>query len=161
MFSSKFNESKCKANLKMLNTRFQLIATKKTNLLKQQKREVAMLLRDNKEAQARILVEHIIREDYTLESYELLRQHADLLGARLNILAAEPDLRPEIAVAVSSLVYAGWLMAVDIPELGTLHKIFVAKYGKKIVQQIVDNKDQYLEARLIHILTRCPYPRRS
>ena len=30
-----------------------------------------MLLRDDKEANARILVEHIIREDYTLESYEV------------------------------------------------------------------------------------------
>ena len=33
--------------------------------------QVAMLLRDDKEANARILVEHIIREDYTLESYEV------------------------------------------------------------------------------------------
>mmetsp|Transcript_34976 Transcript_34976/g.67235 ORF Transcript_34976/g.67235 Transcript_34976/m.67235 type:complete len:86 (+) Transcript_34976:194-451(+) len=78
MFSSskkpKWNADKCKVNLKMLVNRFQLLTQKKANLAKQQKRQVALLLRDDKEANARILVEHIIREDYTLESYELLKQ---------------------------------------------------------------------------------------
>ena len=87
MFSSKpkFDANKCKVNLKMLQNRFALLQQKKTNLAKQQKRQVAMMLKDDKEAQARILVEHIIREDYTLESYELLRQYADLILARLNV----------------------------------------------------------------------------
>ena len=81
---------------------FNLLTQKKANLAKQQKRQVApppcrrplsshnfiaavgsfivsaasqvaLLLRDEKEANARILVEHIIREDYTLESYEARR----------------------------------------------------------------------------------------
>ena len=76
MFSSKpkFDANKCKTNLKMLVNRFQLLVQKKTNLNKQQKRKVALLLRDDKAPEAEVLVEHIIREDYTIESYELLRQ---------------------------------------------------------------------------------------
>jgi len=64
MFKSKhrFDVSKTKVNLKMLTNRFQLLTQKKANLAKQQKRQVATLLRDDKEQNARILVEHIIRE---------------------------------------------------------------------------------------------------
>lgn len=56
--------------------------------------KVAMLLRDDKEANARILVEHIIREDYTLESYEVGQpriernsQHAALAHGRRHCAA--------------------------------------------------------------------------
>ena len=87
----KFNADKCKVQLKMLGARFKLLLQKKTNLAKQQKREVALLLRADKEANARILVEHIIREDYTLESYELLRQHGDLILARFNVIVVEQE----------------------------------------------------------------------
>ena len=63
MFSSKpkFDANKCKTNLKMLVNRFQLLVQKKTNLNKQQKRKVALLLREDKAAEAEVLVEHIIR----------------------------------------------------------------------------------------------------
>ena len=61
-FKPKFDTNKTKVNLKMLTNRFQLLTQKKANLAKQQKRQVATLLRDDKEQNARILVEHIIRE---------------------------------------------------------------------------------------------------
>ena len=99
-FKPKFDANKTKVNLKMLINRFNLLTQKKANLAKQQKREIALLLRDNKEARARILVEHIIREDYTLESYDLLRQYTELLLARLNVVIQEPQLKPEVAEAV-------------------------------------------------------------
>ena len=99
-FKPKFDANKTKVNLKMLINRFNLLTQKKANLAKQQKREIALLLRDDKEANARILVEHIIREDYTLESYDLLRQYTELLLARLNVVIQEPELKPEVAEAV-------------------------------------------------------------
>ena len=82
----KFDANKTKVNLKMLVNRFNLLTQKKANLAKQQKRQIALLLKEDKEANARILVEHIIREDYTLESYDLLRQYTELLLARLHAL---------------------------------------------------------------------------
>ena len=102
MFKSapKFDGNKTKVQLKMLLNRLTLLSSKKTNLAKGEKRKIAMLLRDSKEANARILVEHIIREDYTLESYDLLRQYTELLLARLNVVIQEPQLKPEVAEAV-------------------------------------------------------------
>ena len=160
MFSSKpkFDANKCKVNLKMLQNRFALLQQKKTNLAKQQKRQVAMMLKDDKEAQARILVEHIIREDYTLESYELLRQYADLILARLNVVTNEPELKPEVAEAVCSLLYAGWLMASEVPELGTLNQLFTAKYGKPYAAEVIENKEKYLNYRLLRMLTSTQVP---
>lgn len=136
MSRTKFDANKTKVNLKMLTNRFQLLTTKKANLAKQQKRQVALLLRDEKEQNARILVEHIIREaralaaaqrrsvrplsvplpapartcvwrrrlstpprssqDYTLESYEVLRQYTEMLLARLAVIQKEDELKPEV-----------------------------------------------------------------
>ena len=64
MFKTKshFDANKTKVNLKMLTNRFQLLIKKRANLAKQQKRQVATLLREKKEQNARILVEQIIRE---------------------------------------------------------------------------------------------------
>merc|ERR1719355_250434 len=109
MFSSskpKFDGNKTKVQLKMLVNRLNLLTSKKSNLAKAEKRKVAMLLRDDKEANARILVESIIRDDYLLESYELLKQYAELLIARLNVLITEAELKPEIAECVCTLLYA-------------------------------------------------------
>ena len=66
--------------------RLNLLASKKGNLAKGEKRKVATLLRDDKEHNARILVEQIIREDYTLEAYEMIKQYVELILARFNVL---------------------------------------------------------------------------
>jgi len=156
--SSRFDANKCKVNLKMLLNRFNLLTQKKSNLAKQQKRQVAMLLRDDKEANARILVEHIIREDYMLESYEILKQYAELLTARYNVLVTEAELRPEISEAVCALLYAGWLMGSDVPELHQLHLLFTAKYGKPYAKEVIDHKEMYLNERLLRMLTSTQIP---
>lgn len=154
----KFNADKCKVQLKMLGARFKLLLQKKTNLAKQQKREVALLLRADKEANARILVEHIIREDYTLESYELLRQHGDLILARFNVIVVEQELKPEVAEAVASLLYGGYLLGGDVPELKVLMQLFAAKYGAAFANEVIANSDKYLNQRLVRMLTAMQVP---
>ena len=117
-----------------------------------------MLLKDDKEANARILVEHIIREDYTLESYELLKQYTEMLLARLNVVIQESELKPEVAEAVCALLYAGWLMGNDVPELHALFVQFTAKYGKPYSDEVVQNKEKYLSHRLLRMLTSTQVP---
>ena len=101
----KFDANKTKVNLKMLVNRFNLLTQKKANLAKQQKRQIALLLKEDKEANARILVEHIIREDYTLESYDLLRQYTELLLARLNVVMVDADWNPATDHQAMARVY--------------------------------------------------------
>ena len=70
-------------------------------------------------------------------------QYADLILARLNVVIHEPELKPEVAEAVCSLLYAGWLMASEVPELGTLNQLFTAKYGKPYAAEVIENKEKY------------------
>jgi len=163
MFSSKpkFDANKCKTNLKMLINRFQLLVQKKTNLNKQQKRKVALLLRDDKAAEAEVLVEHIIREDYTIESYELLRQYSEMILARFNVVVTEAELRPEVAEAVCAILYSGYLMGNDVPELKTLNLLFTAKYGLAYAEEVKEHKEKYLNHRLLGMLTSTQVPDRS
>ena len=117
MFSSKpkFDGNKCKVQLKMLINRFNLLSAKKGNLARGGEEELAMLIRDDKEHNARILVEQIIREDYTLEAYDL-PQYAELLIAATTSSSSRTS-SSEIADAVCAIVYSGWLMGNNIDEL--------------------------------------------
>ena len=160
MFSSKprFDSNKCKVQLKMLILRLNLLTSKKANLAKAEKRNVAMLLRETKEHNARILVEQIIREDYLLEVYDMLKQYTEMLIARFNVVTTAEDLKPEIADGVTALVYAGYLMGQDIDELKALFNLFTAKYGKAFTQEVLDHKERYLTARLVEILSYTQVP---
>ena len=44
-----------------------------------------------------------------------------------------------MAEAVCALLYAGWLMASEVPELHTLHQLFTAKYGKAYSEEVIDS----------------------
>ena len=136
-----FDANRCKTYLKMLLNRLKLLETKKTNLSKQKRREVASLLLKGSDDQARILVEHIIREDYTVEAYEMVRQFADLLLARFNVMVTEPHIRDEIKESVCSLMYSSWLIAAEVPELKQLLDELVAKYGKPFLEEVLNNKE--------------------
>jgi hypothetical protein len=58
----------------MATHRLQIAGNKKTNLIKTQKKEIAILLAEKppKEEKARIRAEALIREDFTIEAYEIL-----------------------------------------------------------------------------------------
>ena len=160
MFSSKpkFSPDKCKVQLKMLISRIKMQLNKQTNLAKAERRVVAGLLRENKEHQARIKVEQIIRADFKLESLELINNYTELLVSRFSVLVTEPEMKPEIAEAVTALVYAGYLLGNEIPELKELFNLFTAKYGKEYTEQVVSNKDKYLAHRFNKVLTSSQVP---
>jgi len=160
MFSSKpkFNHDKCKVQLKMLISRIKLQLNKQTNLAKAERRVIADLLRESKEHQARIKVEQIIRADFKLESLELISNYTELLVSRFSVLVTEPEMKPEIAEAVTALVYAGYLLGNEIPELKELFNLFTAKYGKEYTEQVVSNKDKYLAHRFNKVLTSSQVP---
>ena len=160
MFSSKpkFDANKCKVQLKMLINRLNLLSQKKGNLAKTEKRKVAELLRDTKEHNARILVEQIIRDDYLLEAYDLIKQYTETLITRFSLLTNQPQMAPEIAEAVTALIYSGYLLGSEVPELKELFVLFTTKYGKDFSQEVVQNKDKYLNHRLNKMLSSAVVP---
>lgn len=161
MFSGrgpKFDANKCKVQLKMLINRLNLLTQKKGNLAKSEKRKVAELLRDTKEHNARILVEQIIRDDYLLEAYDLIKQYTEMLISRFSVIQLETELKPEVAASVCAITYAGYLMGAEIDELKHLHILFTLKYGKPFTQDVLENKEKYINHRLLKILSSTEVP---
>jgi len=74
------------------------------------------------------------------------------------VVVTEAELRPEVAEAVCALLYAGWLMGNDVPELKELNKQFTAKYGVPYAQEVVNSKEKYLNHRLLRMLTSTQVP---
>ena len=50
-------------------------------------------------------------------------------------------------------MYAGWLYGSEIPELKVLQGQFTAKYGQAYAQEVIQNKEKYLNHRLVRMLT--------
>lgn len=65
---------------------------------------------------------------------------------------------PQVAEAVCSLWYAGWLYGHEIPELKVLHGQFTAKYGAAHAHEVIEHKEKYLNNRLVRMLTSTKVP---
>lgn len=134
---AKFNLNKLKPNLKMAGQRLNILNSKKTALIKQQKREIAELLRDGKEEKARIRVEHLIRLDFTIEAYELLALMCDLLFERCQLISMEKVCPEDMHQTLSTLVYASGRC--EVPELKEVTRQIELKYGKGFIKFARDN----------------------
>ena len=54
-------------NLKMASQRIHLVNNKMDNMVKKRKKNIAKMLEIGKVEKARIMVEHVIRDDFTME----------------------------------------------------------------------------------------------
>lgn len=86
MFSGA-NYNKLKTNLRLAINRLKLLEKKKTELAQKSRKEIADYISSGKDDRARIRVEHIIREDYTVEALELLEMYCDMLLARFGLIS--------------------------------------------------------------------------
>jgi len=136
--------------------RFQIASNKKSALLQQSMREIAVLLAENppKEEKARIKAEALIRDDYMIEAYGILSLTCDLLSERLKLISFSKECPPDLVSSVATLLYA--TPRVDIPELGEIRKQFRAKYGKKFEEDAMCNVGGVLNERVISKLSIHP-----
>jgi len=149
-----FSESRIKPQLKMGLQRIKIIVNKKSSQLKHQKREIAVLLADNKTEKARIKVEHIIREDFIIESFELIELLCELLHERIKYIASEKTCPDDLKQAVCSLIWA--IPRVDVVELVEVRKQLVAKYGKQFAEDASNNTNSCVNERLFEKLSVKP-----
>ena len=82
--------------------------------LKQLRREVADLLRANKQDNARIRVEAVIQEQKMLRAYDIIEVFVELLAVRVELIAKSKDIPPDMLEAVSSVVYAAQRIQVSL-----------------------------------------------
>ncbi|KAG7383795.1 hypothetical protein PHYBOEH_009789 [Phytophthora boehmeriae] len=149
-----FNVNKLKPNLKMAVHRIGIVKNKKANAAVAHRREVAKLLGDGKEEKARIRVEGIIRDDFTMEGYEILELLCELLAERANLIKTESDCPYDMREAVCTLIWAA--SRTEIPELAEVKKQLTKKYGQDFEAAAIRNVDGCVNERVIQKLSVQP-----
>ncbi|KAL3759880.1 hypothetical protein ACHAWU_007624 [Discostella pseudostelligera] len=151
-----YNPSKLKPQLKMAITRLNISSNKKSALMKQQIREIATMLSDNppREEKARIRAEALIRDDNTIEAYEILALHCELLSERIHLISHSKRCPHDLASCVSTLIWASNI--VDIPELQVIRTQFRYKFGKGFDLNATLNMNGVVNARVAEKLSVHP-----
>lgn len=145
-----FSASELKPRLKMATHRFQLAIAKKSALMRQQKREIALMLAETphpKEEKARIRAEALIREDNTVEAMEILQLECELLYERILLVRSQDTCPSDLVSCVSTLIWAS--QRVDIPELQDIRHQFRCKYGKKFDEAAITNAAGICNERVV------------
>ncbi|KAM1529025.1 uncharacterized protein LOC126606039 [Malus sylvestris] len=137
LFRWGFNSSKCKMQAKMAVARIKLLRNKRQVVVKQMRRDIALLLQSGQDATARIRVEHVIREQNVLAANEFIELFCELVVSRLSIIAKQRECPPDLKEGIASLIFASPRCS-EIPELIALRNIFEKKYGKDFVSAAVD-----------------------
>lgn len=134
---------KLKTNLRLGINRLQLLGKKKTEMAMKARTEIADYIAANKPDRARIRVEHIIREDYVVEAFEILEMYCDLLLARFGLIEQMKTLDDGIAEAVISIMWAAPRLATDIAEFKTISDQLTIKYGKPFAEAARANQLEF------------------
>ncbi|CAM9745312.1 unnamed protein product [Pylaiella littoralis] len=145
-----FDENKVKPFLKMSITRLSLLVNKKANHIKISKKEIARLLADGKEEKARIKVEQVIREDFTIEAYDILELHCELVAERMRLVASQKEVPPDMEQAVCTIIWAA--DRAEVSELSTVKAQFAKKYGHEYVKMAELNEDSCVNPKVVEKL---------
>ncbi|XVF59870.1 hypothetical protein PTKIN_Ptkin07bG0310400 [Pterospermum kingtungense] len=137
LFRNGFNSSKCKTAAKMAVARIKLLRNKRQVVVRQMRRDIALLLQSGQDATARIRVEHVIREQNVLAANEFIELFCELVVSRLSIIAKRRECPADLKEGIASLIFAAPRCA-EIPELVALKDIFEKKYGKDFVSAATD-----------------------
>ena len=150
MFSSGPNYTKLKTHLRLAINRLKLLEKKKTELAQKARKEIADYLASGKVERARIRVEHIIREDYLVESFEVVEMYCDLLLARFGLLQQMKTLDEGLAEAISSILWVAPRIQSDVQEMSVITDQFTAKYGRQYVDACREDAVGSISEKLKH-----------
>ncbi|KAF4364708.1 hypothetical protein G4B88_028631 [Cannabis sativa] len=137
LFRRGFNSSKCKTAAKMAVARIKLLKNKRQVVVKQMRRDIALLLQSGQDATARIRVEHVMREQNILAANEFIELFCELIVSRLSIIAKQRECPADLKEGISSLIFAAPRCS-EIPELVAIRDVFEKKYGKDFVSAATD-----------------------
>ncbi|KAI3402575.2 IST1 [Candida oxycetoniae] len=140
------NPLRLKTALKMALSKLKFIQEKKLAMTKQQRRNLAELLRQGKESSARIRVENIIRDDIYVELLEYLELYCELILARLSILLDRSTCDSSLLEAVQSVIYAA--SHTELRELTTIRDMLTYKYGVEFGKEALENSGGYVPDKI-------------
>lgn len=145
----RFNGTKLKVNLKLAINRSTMLQKKKENQGNTNKKEVAKLLEREKPELARIKTEQIIRDDYMIETLEIMEVYFNLLVSRFGLIEANKICDQGIREAVSTILWATPYLQSEIPEMKACANFLGTRYGKEFVQDAMENRSETVSPRVI------------
>ncbi|KAN0038933.1 hypothetical protein ACTA71_001125 [Dictyostelium dimigraforme] len=151
MFGPSYNSNKLKVQLKLAVSRIQILKNKKANIVRDEKRNVADLLRNKNEESARIRVETIVRDEYLIECFQIIEVLCELLHARINLINATTEMPLEMKESIFTLVYSS--QRVQIPELEQIKNQLKAKYGKGLENEANCHCSTHVNPKIVHKLS--------
>ncbi|XP_011498817.1 PREDICTED: IST1 homolog [Ceratosolen solmsi marchali] len=134
------NYTKLKTHLKLAINRFKLLEKKKTELAQKARKEIADYIAAGKVERAKIRVEHIIREDYMIEAFELLEMFCDRLVTRLGLIELKNGFEEDVLEAITTIIWAAPHLQNDVQELKVISDLLALKYGKKFVEECLEGR---------------------
>lgn len=157
---------KLKSTLRLLIPRLRNAQKKDTAISIADRREMADLLRQNREASARIRVENIIHTDITVELMEILELYAELLLARAGLLDVRDknvkdglvskdaaDEATGLEEAAASIIYAAPRLPRDVRELGLVRSMLIDRFGKDFALRAQENEGNVVPDRIVRKLS--------
>lgn len=151
---------KLKSTLRLLIPRLRNAQKKDTALSIADRREMANLLSQSREASARIRVENIIHTDITVELMEILELYAELLLARAGLLdvrdknikeglvSKDADEATGLEEAAASIIYAAPRLPRDVRELGMVRSMLIERFGKDFALKAQENEGNIVPERI-------------
>lgn len=153
MFGSSYNPTKLKLNLKLAITRVGMLQKKNENSGILARKEVAKLLEKGKDELARIKVEQIIRDDYYVETLELMEMYLNLVMARFGLIETVKHCDQGILEAVTTIVWASPRLHGDIEEMKEIRTLLQARFGREFVEDALENRSNTVNPRVIQKLS--------
>ncbi|KFD67307.1 hypothetical protein M514_05037 [Trichuris suis] len=153
MFSVGPNYTKLKTNLRLAVNRLKLLEKRKTEQAQKMRKEIAESISQGKEDRARIRVEHIIREDYSVEALELIEMLCELLLARFDLIQHMKMLDDGLEEAVNSILWAAPRISTEVPELREISDQLSIKYGRMFVDACRENRFAKVNTKLLQKLS--------
>ena len=96
-------------------------------------------------------VEHIIRQDYTIEAQEILELMCELLQERMRLIVAEETCPSDLVSAICTLIWA--CDRTDCPELQIVKAQFGKKYGDEFLKMAMANEGGCVNERVSYKLS--------
>jgi len=149
-----YSKDTLKVKSKMASNRIKMKLKKKENELNLAKKNIAVLLHNNKTQSARIKVEGIIREENTIQVMEWLEMMCDLVFQRVNLITNEKAPPEDLMETMCSILYCS--ERIEIPELMEISKLFGAKYGKDWIKNNAENRSGFVARKIVMALSSKP-----
>jgi vacuolar protein sorting-associated protein IST1 len=139
-------QTRLKVQLKLSISRLRSLQQKAEAQAKQQRRQMAEILSNGKIESARIRTENIIRDDLTLELYEILELYCELLLARSQLFD-QPTCDEGLEEAVKAILYAA--PKTQVKELQLVRQLLAEKFGKEFTLDAAENRTGKVPERVL------------